>query len=79
MNLEDLQMLQALTAAAQLSSAQQHATQQQQVISDRWIGCEDFKIILSPSCDYFLLKYDAFEYFNFKSPIFLLTGCCSIC
>lgn len=30
MNLEDLQMLQALTAAAQLSSAQQHATQQQQ-------------------------------------------------
>ena len=46
MNLEDLQMLQALTAAAQLSSAQQHATQQQQVISDRWIGCEDFKIIV---------------------------------
>ena len=42
MNLEDLQMLQALTAAAQLSSAQQHATQQQQVISDRWIECEDF-------------------------------------
>merc|ERR1712018_719443 len=34
MNLEDLQMLQALTAAAQLSSAQQHATQQQQAAAE---------------------------------------------